>query len=88
MKKLGRLNQNGQWAQAGKSQVVRRAHNAVFYGQYVVVAGGNASDLPTEICLIKDDSTISCNSQEPTLSNYNHFPELYLVEDCFCKIYN
>ena len=84
---IWRLNQNGQWAQAGKLQVARRAHNAIFDGQYVVVVGGNASNLPTEICSIKDDSTISCTSQEPTLSNYNHFPELYLVENSFCKIY-
>ena len=82
---IGRLNQNGQWTQAGKLQVGRRAHNAIFDGRYVVVVGGNDIELPTEICSIKDDSTISCTSQEPNLYGYSHFPELYLVEESFCK---
>ena len=82
---IGKLNHNGQWTQAGKLQVARRAHNAIFDGQYVIVVGGNDIELPTEICSVKDDRTISCTSQKPNLYDYTHFPELYLVEESFCK---
>ena len=81
---IGRL-QNGQWTEAGKLQVARRAHNAIFDGQYVVVVGGNDKELPTEVCSIHDNGTMSCTSQEPNLKGYTHFPELHLVENSFCK---
>ena len=82
---IGRLDHNGQWTQAGQLQMARKAHNAIFDGHYVVVVGGYDVELPTEICSVKDDNTISCTSQEPNLHGYNHFPELYLVEESFCK---
>ena len=81
------MDQHIKWTQAGTLQQARRAHNAIFDGEsMIIVGGGDIKDLKTEVCSFQPDKTVSCIAREPALTDYNHFPALFLVDESFFKI--
>ena len=75
------------WTQAGTLKQARRAHNAIFDGESMVIVGGyELKNLKTEVCSFQSDTSVSCIAEEPTLTDYNHFPALFLVDESFFKI--
>ena len=83
---IGRMDQDRQWTQAGTLQESRRAHNAIFDGESMIIVGGYRYALKTEVCSFQSNNSVSCIAQDPTLTDYNHFPALFLVDESFCKI--
>ena len=69
------------------SIVGRNGPNAIFDGTDIIVVGGYAGNgifLKTEKCTISGDK-VTCVEQDPSLFNYERYPELFLVEDGYCK---
>ena len=89
---IARFNQNKEWAKVGELVQSRRAHNAIFDGENIIVVGGGTGvslqgtggRAITEICSFEGNQ-ISCTTQEPELVDFYGFPELYFVEEDFCK---
>ena len=77
------------WTQASILQQARSAHNAIFDGESMIIVGGHElKNLKTEVCSFQPDKTVSCIAREPALTDYNHFPALFLVGESFCKTQN
>ena len=49
----------------------------------MIVAGG-LGNYKTESCSV-EDGVVNCIEQAPELDDYYGYPEMYLVEDDFCK---
>ena len=49
---------------------------------WVIGAGG---EWPSEVCMYTDDK-MKCTEQQPTLSLYGWYPELFLVDEHYCII--
>ena len=85
---IARFNQNKEWAKVGELVQSRRAHNAIFDGENIIVVGGGTGGshgaYTTEICSFEGNQ-VSCTTQEPDLVDFYGFPELYFVEEDFCK---
>ena len=82
---IGRLDSVTQiWSKAGDLVYGRRAHNAIFDGSSIIVVGGMEGKLKTEKCEISDGQ-VTCKAQNPALESYAYLPELFLVDDGFCK---
>ena len=69
----------------------RSRHGVIFDGEYFIVAGGyngasNNNNVATERCKIVDteESLILCRTQAPTLTNYQTYPELFMVPNDYC----
>ena len=62
--------------------VKRRLHGAIIINGSVLVVGG-LNDNPTEKCLLGD--RVNCSEQEPILTNYYSYPELFLVQQTYCS---
>ena len=60
----------------------RWEHNVIFDGNYFLVIGGS-DKLMTEKCSYYG-SKMTCQLQEPTLNEYELYPELFLVPADFC----
>ena len=76
-----------EWSRSGDLLSGRRGHNAIFNGSNIIVVGGYAGSgvsLQTEKCTIAEGK-VSCVEQDPSLYNYSHYPELFLVEVGYCK---
>ena len=76
-----------EWTKAGDLIVGRRGHNAIFDGSDFIVVGGNKSGgglVKTEKCTIAEGK-VTCVEQNPALVNHYFYPELFLVEDGYCK---
>ena len=73
-----------QWSNLGNLVTGRRDHGAIFDGTYFLVAGGYGDTYKTEKCSLTG-STMTCQQQEPELNGYEEYPELFLVQDDFCK---
>ena len=76
-----------EWSAAGNLLKGRHGHNAIFDGSDIIVVGGypgNDESVKTEKCTITE-GRVSCVQQNPSLVNYSYYPELFLVEDGFCK---
>ena len=76
-----------EWSKAGDLIEGRRGHNTIFDGSDIIVVGGYAGkdvSLKTEKCTIAEDK-VTCVAQDPSLQNYSYYPELFLVEDGYCK---
>ena len=71
------------WSNIGNLVTGRDFQGAIFDGTHFLVAGGLGS-LKTELCSLAD-STMTCHQQQPELTNYYNYPELFLVEDDYCK---
>ena len=82
-RRIGRMDLDGQWTEAGKMNQARHGHNVIYNGVFIMVIGGR-SERETERCSIINGS-ISCFSQTPELKDYYAYPELFLVPDDFCK---
>ena len=84
-KVIGKLDATSMvWSQAGELVTGRYAHNAIFDGTNILVVGGNASNIKIEKCTFSNGQ-ISCSVQNPALSYYAYYPELFLVPTNFCK---
>ena len=84
---IGRLNPATMtWTKAGSLNNARRGHGAIFNGDVVIVAGG-FEDKKTEACTIVDDGSVTCIEQDPNLYDYCIYPEMFLVDDEFCKLF-
>ena len=76
-----------EWSKAGDLIQGRRGHNVIFDGSDIIVVGGDAGKNVTpknEKCTITGDK-VTCVEQDPALKDYALYPELFLVEDGFCK---
>ena len=84
-KNIGRLDGTTfVWTKAGELVTSGRyAHNAIFIESSILVVGGHGR-FKTEKCTISNKKVI-CVTQEPELDYYSHYPEIFLVEDDFCK---
>ena len=72
-----------QWSDAGKLATNRFWHNAIYDGVSLLVVGGDGI-YKTEVCSLSNE-TFTCVEQNPELTNYDGYPELFLVEDEYCK---
>ena len=76
-----------EWTKAGDLVAGRSSHNAIFDGSNIIVVGGDAGkgvSFNTEKCTIAGDK-VTCIEQDPALVNYYKYPELFLVEEGYCK---
>ena len=81
---IGRFNtQTRKWTQAGQLISKRFAHGAIFDGSSIIVIGGRYEQ-KTETCKISNGQ-VSCKEQSLSLMNCAFYPELYLVDENYCK---
>ena len=76
-----------EWSKAGDLIQARHGHNAIFDKLDIIVVGGYVRDgisLKTEKCEINGDK-VTCVEQDPALEHYSYYPELFLVEEGYCK---
>lgn len=71
------------WTKAGELNSAREGHGGIFNGDVFIIAGGDAK-YQTEACSI-ENGEIFCMAQAPVLDRYYVYPEMYLVDDVFCK---
>ena len=72
------------WDRVGKLSKGRSRHNMIERNGEILVIGGD-SKFNTERCNYQDDGQMHCVEQDPKLSEYAFFPELFPVPDDFCK---
>ena len=75
-----------EWSKAGDLIQGRHGHNALFDGTDLIVVGGYVSGAAakTEKCPIFEGK-VTCVEQDPAINNYSYYPELFLVENGYCK---
>ena len=78
------MTMSGNWSISGQLVTGRYGHNVIFDGEYVLVVGGVGSNKMVEKCLL-EDGVVICTQQDPALSDYENYPELFLVPDSYCK---
>ena len=84
-KTIGRLDASTlTWTKAGELNYARYGHGAIYNGERIIVAGGYGS-YKTESCSVDENGVVNCIEQAPTLDNYRYYPEMFLVDDAFCK---
>ena len=71
------------WTKVGELNQGRRGHNAIVVQGEILVVGGYTGSLKTERC-IETDGQIRCSAQEPELTKYAYYPELFAVPDNYC----
>ena len=81
---IARMTLSGNWSISGQLATGRYGHNVIFDGEYLLVVGGYSGSPKVEKCLL-DDGVVMCTQQDPALSGYYHYPELFLVPDSYCK---
>ena len=72
-----------QWSNLGNLVTGRFDHGAIFDGTYFLIIGGYDTH-KTEKCSLSG-STMTCQQQQPELTDYRAYPELFLVPGDFCK---
>jgi len=72
------------WTQVGNLFHRRRGHGAIVTNGVMLVIGGRLHE-PSERCEFNIDGTMNCHIQDPVLNDYRYYPEMYVVEDNFCK---
>ena len=79
------------WSHLGYLKAGRSGHGAVFEGSHFLIIGGTlfndreqSEPARTEKCNLSN-SSISCVEQQPELTSYSRYPELFIVADNFCK---
>ena len=74
------------WSVAGNLRVGREAHNVIYDGSEFLVVGGkiSADFIQTEKFYLSNE-TMACSLQNPSLSYYSTYPELFPVHTQFCK---
>ena len=84
-KTIGRLDASTlTWTKAGELNYARYGHGAIYNGERIIVAGGYGN-YKTESCSVNENGVVNCIEQAPTLNKYADYPEMYLVDDAFCK---
>ena len=83
---IGKLDANSVWSKVGDLNTGRHAHNVIFDGMYALVVGGMYTR-STEKCSFTSNG-ISCTDQNPSLSDYAYYPELFMVPVDYCKSLN
>ena len=73
------------WSKAGELVTGRNSHNAIYDGSTVLVVGGSSTK-KTEKCTISNYQ-MTCTEQNPELSNYTVYPELFMVSADYCKTF-
>ena len=81
---IARMTMQGSWSISGQLNTARRGHGIIFDGEYVLVIGGVSGSPKVEKCLL-EDGVVMCTEQDPALTDYYYYPELYLVPDSYCK---
>ena len=71
------------WSKSGELISGRGSHNAIYDGSSLIVVGGEGTQ-KSERCEISNGQT-TCTAQNPGLSGYELYPELFLVPVNFCK---
>ena len=84
LKVIGRLSSSNEWSRAGSLNTERYGHGAIFVDGFLMVIGGT-SNFSTEKCSIINEA-ITCESQNPILSDYAYYPELFLVPSSYCSL--
>ena len=69
---------------AGELITPRRGHGSIYDGSRIIVVGGYGSPMKTEVCSLSD-GTMDCKDQDPILTDYTYYPELFTIPDNFCK---
>ena len=72
------------WSQAGSLNAGRFGHAGVEIGSSFVIVGGSATH-PTEKCVVNAYNEVQCSTQEPTLTKYYAYPEVFYVPFDFCN---
>ena len=84
-KTIGRLDASTlTWSKAGELNYARYAHGAIFNGEWIIVAGGRGEQ-KTESCSVNQNGIVNCIEQAPTIKGYDTYPEMFLIDDEFCK---
>ena len=84
-KTIARLDEKSfRWDRVGKLNKGRSRHSMIERNGEILVIGGD-SKFNTERCNYQDDGQMHCVEQDPKLSEYAFFPELFPVPDDFCK---
>ena len=72
------------WSKAGDLNASRWGHNVIYDGRHFLVIGGKDTHM-TEKCTLTNDGIMMCVDQNPKLTDYAWYPELFFVVDDFCK---
>ena len=74
------------WSKAGELVTGRYGHNVIYDGSSVLVIGGSGRNdtMMTEKCTISNNQ-MTCTEQNPELTKYKFWPELFLVSVDYCK---
>ena len=84
-KTIARLDEKSfRWDRVGKLNKGRSRHSMIERNGEILVIGGD-SKFKTERCNYQDDGQMHCIEQDPKLSEYAFYPELFPVPDDFCK---
>ena len=84
-KTIGRLDASTlTWTKAGELNYARDEHGAIYNGERIIVAGGYG-EKKTESCSVDENGVVNCTVQAPILYGHVQYPEMYLVDDAFCK---
>merc|ERR1712106_85099 len=84
IKGIGKLDATTfMWSKVGDLNTRRRSHNVIFDGAHFLVIGGDGT-YKTESCKMDNDQ-MACVEQNPKLTKYAYYPELYLVPLDFCE---
>ena len=80
---IGRLDSSYFWSNVGQLMVNRYGHGAIGIGSDIIVAGGRGHK--TEVCSIAYGKVTCTAPNNVALTNYQYYPELFLVPKNFCK---
>ena len=73
------------WSKVGDLTSPRSGHNVIFDGAHFLVIGGAGTRLKTEKCTLVNGQ-MTCAEQNPELTKFAFYPELYLVPLDFCEV--
>ena len=86
LKGIGKLDATTKiWSKVGDLNSERYAHNVIFDDAHFLVIGGSGIRYKTEKCTL-DNGRMTCGEQNPELSDYLYYPELYMVPSDFCEL--
>ena len=82
---IGRLSlTTHEWSRAGDMVQGRSGHSVIHDGTRVIIVGGSGSKR-VETCSLKSNGQMACEAAAQMLEYYAYYPELFLVNDEFCK---
>ena len=79
------------WSKAGNLKNGRRMHGTIFDGEKFLILGGESKsngqtlkNVKNEVCTLSGTS-MTCEESLNSLEEYVYYPELFLVQEDFCK---